>query len=232
MSHNLNHWQQLHSQSHPHPHYWNHHFYKRRFNMFYGPSRLVWFAFGSIATWAWIRHRHDEKHHHFQGAGCPPRVGYGYNPGHRAAQWDHEHERDQSTPNTSNNNASSSSPGPSPGRGDFGQQWRQPIQPQPQPPTQPPTRSQSQSQSESMMPTQTPMDRDHERLRQIGRNAEETISGMSEATIDSMMGVLERLKDRLAERRGQQQLQEIGPQQANPTLAASPEEPIGPRHRV
>jgi hypothetical protein len=69
-------------------------------------------------------------------------------------------------------------------------------------------------------------DRDRERLRQMGRSAEETISGMSEATIDSMMNVLHRLKDRLAERRGQQ---EIGPQQANPTPA---EEPTGPRHHV
>ena len=127
-----------------HPHW--HHYYKR-YNMFCGPSRLVWFAFGSVATWAWIRHH--EKHLHQGGAGCPPRVGYGYNP---RAQW--EHERDQSA---SPNNASSTSP-TSPGRGDYGQ-WRST---QPQPPTQ----------SESM----TPMDHDHERLRQIGRNAEETVS--------------------------------------------------------
>jgi hypothetical protein len=79
-----------------------------------------------------------------------------------------------------------------------------------------------------MMPT----DRDRERLRQMGRSAEETISGMSETTIDSMMGGLQRLKDRLAERRGQQQLQEVGPQQTNPSPATSPEEPTGPRHWV
>ena len=138
-----NHWQQY-----SHPRHW-HHFYKR-YNMFCGPSRLVWFAFGSVATWAYIRHHH----HHHQGT-CPPRVGYGYNnPGHRT-QWE---ERDQSAP-TGNNNASY----PGPGRGDYtGQGW--PTQPQPQPPTQ--------TQSESMMLT----DRDRERLRQMGRSAEETVS--------------------------------------------------------
>lgn len=171
--------------------------------MFWGPSRLVWFAFGSVATWAYIRHHHQHPHpqhdwHH--------RVGCNAGPGR--AQWE-ERERDQSPPN--NNNASSSPDG----RGDYGQ-WR---------PTQPQRQPQTQTQSESM----TPMDVDHERLRQIGRNAEETISGMSEATIDSMMNVLQRLKDRLGERRGQQQLEEIGPQQTNSTRV---EEPSGPRHRV
>ncbi|KAH9965050.1 hypothetical protein BGW80DRAFT_1346183 [Lactifluus volemus] len=39
------------------------------------------------------------------------------------------------------------------------------------------------------------MDQERERLRQLGRNAEETISGMSEVTIDSMMNGLQRLKD-------------------------------------
>jgi len=49
-----------------------------------------------------------------------------------------------------------------------------------------------------------PVDREFDRLREMSRNAEETISGMSEATIDNMMGGLQRLKERLAERRGQQ----------------------------
>jgi hypothetical protein len=138
--------------NHWHPPHWHH--YYRRYNMFCGPSRLVWFAFGSVATWAYIRHHHHHHHHH-QGS-CPPRMGYGYNnPGHRA-QWE---ERDQSAP-TSNNNASSS-----PGRGDHAGQWR-PTQPQPQPPTQ------TTTQSESMTLT----DRDRERLRQMGRSAEETVS--------------------------------------------------------
>lgn len=171
--------------------------------MFWGPSRLVWFAFGSVATWAYIRHHQQHPHQ-----GWHHRVGYNAGPGR--AQWE-ERERDQSPPNNNNNNASSSPDG----RGDYGQ-WR---------PTQPQRQPQTQTQSESM----TPMDVDHERLRQIGRNAEETISGMSEATIDSMMNVLQRLKDRLGERRGQQQLEEIGPQQTNSTRV---EEPSGPRHRV
>jgi hypothetical protein len=114
--------------------------------MFFGPSRLVWFAFGSVATWAWIRHH--ENHHH-QGA-CPPRVGYGHYPGR--AQWERERERDQPPP------ANASSPGP-----DYGQ-WQRPT----------PTQTQTQTQqSEGSM---TPMDYDHERLRQMGRSAEETVS--------------------------------------------------------
>jgi hypothetical protein len=59
------------------------------------------------------------------------------------------------------------------------------------------------------------------------------ISSMSEATIDGMMGALQRLKDRLAERRDQQ-MQETGSQQANPTpvTSPSPEQPPQPRHWV
>jgi hypothetical protein len=130
------------------------HCYKR-YNMICGPSRLVWFAVGSVATWAWIRH-----HHGGHGA-CPPRVGYGYHPhphAGRAAQWE---QHDQSAPPPPNNASSSSSPGHG---GDYGQ-WR-PTQPQP--PAQ--TQTQTQGQSESI----TPMDR--ERLRQISRSAEDTVS--------------------------------------------------------
>lgn len=70
-----------------------------------------------------------------------------------------------------------------------------------------------------------------DRLREMSRNAEETISGMSEATIDSMMGGLQRLKDRLAERRAQQQDSQEPLATATPR-AASPEEPPHPRHWV
>ena len=130
--------------------------------MFCGPSRLVWFAFGSVATWAWIRHHHHHHEHHGAGgAACPPRVGYGgYNPQAGRPEWE---QRDQSAAPA--NNASSSSSSSSPRRGDYGQ-WRPAQQPQP------PTQAGQVPQSESM----TPMDRDHERLRQIGRSAEETVS--------------------------------------------------------
>ncbi|KAI9440669.1 hypothetical protein H4582DRAFT_2074453 [Lactarius indigo] len=76
-----------------------------------------------------------------------------------------------------------------------------------------------------------PVDREQlDRLREMSHNAEETISGMSEATIDSMMGGLQRLKDRLAERRGQQ-FQESQKPLATST-PTSPEEPPYPRHWV
>ena len=121
-----------------------------------GPSRLVWFAFGSVATWAWIHHQrhHRHRHHHHdhqQGMGdtCPPRVGYT-----GRAQWEQQQQRDhdQSHPN----NASSS---PSHARGDY---IGQPTQPQPQQP---------QPQSPTLMDRE-----DYERLRQMGRSAEETVS--------------------------------------------------------
>ncbi|KAH9032313.1 hypothetical protein EDB84DRAFT_1438647 [Lactarius hengduanensis] len=74
----------------------------------------------------------------------------------------------------------------------------------------------------------SPVDREQlDRLREMSRNAEETgkqISGMSEATIDSMMGGLQRLKDRLAERRAQQQDSQEPLATATPR-AGSPEEP-------
>jgi len=131
----------------PHHPYW-HHYYKR-YNMFYGPSRLVWFAFGSVATWAWIRHH--ENNPHYQGTSfCRPRVA-----GYRDRDRSHWERDDDQAPPPPNPNASS--PGSGSGS-DYGQ-WR-PTQPQPQP--------------QSMTPT--PMDRDHERVRQIGRNAEETVS--------------------------------------------------------
>ncbi|KAH8983156.1 hypothetical protein EDB86DRAFT_261636 [Lactarius hatsudake] len=79
----------------------------------------------------------------------------------------------------------------------------------------------------------SPVDRQQpDRLREMSRNAEETISGMSEATIDSMMGGLQRLKDRLAERRAQQFQDPQEPLATATPRAASPEEPPHPRHWV
>ncbi|KAH9995016.1 hypothetical protein BJV77DRAFT_267314 [Russula vinacea] len=187
----------------PHHHVYWHN-HLRRYNMLCGPSRLVWFGIGSLVTYAWFRHHRDH---------CP-RVDY-HRRGDGRAQWERERERDEAPP-------------PPPSAPNYGE-WRQ-----------------TQSSPSGALRTKGQFDRetqllesigittaDHERLRQMGRSAEETISGMSEATIDGMMGALQRLKDRLAERRGQQ-MQDTGSQQANPTPAASPspEVPPQPRHWV
>ncbi|KAF8475228.1 hypothetical protein DFH94DRAFT_695248 [Russula ochroleuca] len=204
--------------------------------MLCGPSRLVWFGIGSLATYAWIRHHRDH---------CPPRVDYQRRGGDGRGQW----EREEAPP----------PPPPSgPNYGEWRQnqnQWRPAHQSQGQGPTTtgaPPTPTPhfdsnsthvvpppggpagGQLDQETQLLESLGIPRaEHERLRQIGRSAEETISGMSEATIDGMMGALQRLKDRLAERRGQQ-MQETGSQQANPTPATSPspERPPQPRHWV
>ena len=147
----------------PYHHNWNNypHYYKR-YNMFCGgPSRLVWFAFGSVATWAWYRH-HENHHRGAAWSTCsPPRVGYNNNnnnnnsdpgPGRVHGQWEQRSADQSQSPPTNNpnyNNYNNNASSPSPGVG----------------------RDYSQSQSESMM-----TDRDHERLRQIGRSAEETVS--------------------------------------------------------
>ena len=34
------------------------HSYRKNYRMLCGPSRLVWFATGSVATYAWMRHHH------------------------------------------------------------------------------------------------------------------------------------------------------------------------------
>ncbi|KAH9074745.1 hypothetical protein EDB83DRAFT_2515609 [Lactarius deliciosus] len=79
----------------------------------------------------------------------------------------------------------------------------------------------------------SPVDREQlDRLREMSRNAEETISGMSEATIDSMMGGLQRLKDRLAERRAQQFQDPQEPLATAAPRAPSPEQSPQPRHWV
>ena len=120
--------------------------------MFCGPSRLVWFAFGSVATWAWIRHHHHNHQDYQRGMGssCPPRVGYT-----GRAQWEQQQQQQQPDQSHPNNSSSSLSPA----RGDYIGQSTQPQQPQPQP------------QSPTLMDRE-----DYERLRQMGRSAEETVS--------------------------------------------------------
>jgi len=174
--------------------------------MFCGPTRLVWFGIGSVATWAWIRHHEDRRRLHDHQGWCPARADY--RP--------QTQTQTQNTPREWN-----------PMTTGQGQAWAAHHQGQgtngaaPAPAPAPGT------------PPQSPADQDYERLRQIGRNAEETISGMSEATIDTMMGALQRLKDRLEERRGQQQFQENEARQQTSSMPAPlPEESSRSRHWI
>ena len=151
--------------------------------MLCGPSRLVWFGIGSLVTYAWIRHHRDH---------CP-RVDY-HRRGDGRAQWERERERDEAPP-----------PPPSaPNYGEWRQtqsqsQWRPPYQGQGPaaagaPPATPTLRFDSNSNSTHVVPPPGgpaaggQFDRetqllesigittaDHERLRQMGRSAEETV---------------------------------------------------------
>jgi hypothetical protein len=109
--------------------------------MFGGPSRLVWFAFGSVATWAWIR-RHEQHPQHQHDGWCQRRVDYG-----QAS--DEERERRQIS--------------------NMSRDWQRPAVPMGQ--------GTAATASGPQMPQmqQSPADPDTERLRQIGRNAEETV---------------------------------------------------------
>jgi len=180
----------------------------------FGPSRFVWFTIGSVATWAWMR-----SHHH---GGCSS-ARIGYDP---RAQWErgapygsggygHGDQQQQQQQNNASWGWRQGTVAPpdsrfdarAPGDVNAGGGGQGPVTEAPQ----------------------SPADQERERLRQMGRSAEEAISGMSEVTIDSMMGALQRLKERLAERRSQQ-LQEL--QQRPPTPATPPEELSPSRHWV
>jgi hypothetical protein len=195
----------------PHPHAflhnYQHHIYRRPF-MICGPSRLVWFGIGSVATWAWIRHHEKERLH-----------GRGHGHGHGHGEWCPRRVDYPAQTQTQTQNASrewNSNPNPMMGHRDGqGQAQGATI-----------ATTTSGAQGGAPQPPQLPSpgaDQDYERLRQMGRNAEETvslgllllqidstivgereyltdhcseqISGMSEATIDSMMGALKGLKD-------------------------------------
>lgn len=125
--------------------------------MFCGPSRIVWFAVGSVATWAWIRHR-EQNPHHCQGGWRHRRVDYGHASDAAAAAADGG-ERWQ-TPTTASGMSRES--------------WQRPM-------PMPIGQGTGISSTTPGVPTGPQMqessgDQDLERLRQVGRNAEETVS--------------------------------------------------------
>jgi hypothetical protein len=127
-----------------------HHWFKYC-NRMYGPSRLVWFSIGSIATLAWM-HSHQHKDHPFSRIGCGSRTQWERNAplyGSAAGSYNNQQHQQQQ------NNAS----------------W---VGGQGVPNGQQPHDG---SIAEALQPSRPvdSMDQERERLRQLGRNAEETV---------------------------------------------------------
>ena len=115
--------------------------------MICGPSRLVWFGIGSFATWAWIRHHENERLH---------------GRGHGHGEWcprrvDYPAQTQPQTQNASRE--WNSNPNPMMGQG-------QGI----------PTVTSGAPGGAPQPQLPSLADQDYERLRQMGRNAEETVS--------------------------------------------------------
>ena len=142
---------------HPsHPYWHKHH---RVYNRMFGSSRFVWFTIGSVATWAWMRshHRHDS---------CPSaRIGYD-----SRAQWE------RGAPYRSAGY----------GRSDHQQQknaswdWRQRIGAPPDSCFDARAPSVAKASDERQgSPVEAPqssvVDQERERLRHMGRSAEEAV---------------------------------------------------------
>jgi hypothetical protein len=139
----------------PYDYYHRPHHWLKYGNRMYGPSRFIWFSIGSIATLAWMHHQHKDH---------PPCSRIGYGP---RAQWEHR-------------NANANPPYGS--AGSYNQQQQQQQQ-------QNNTSWGGQgvanngqphdgSMVEVLQPSRPvdPVDLERERLRQLGRNAEETVS--------------------------------------------------------
>ncbi|KAI9458145.1 hypothetical protein BJY52DRAFT_1223553 [Lactarius psammicola] len=205
----------------PHHLFWHGHrgFYNP---MFCGPSRFLWFSFGSLVTFAWMHHRRDAAQIGYDdrsrggGGRGPGQWGREAGPQGRSARFDEQQQQQQW-----GSRRGTEVPPDYDSRFDANGGQREPSTP----PLPPPVAAEASA-------GRFPVDRELDRLREMSRNAEETISGMSEGTIDSMMGALQRLKDRLAERRGQQLEDSRKPLAPTTPLATSPEEPPRPRHWV
>jgi len=138
--------------------------------MFCGPSRLIWFGLGSVATWAWIRHH---QQHRCEGTTWPPRAvdyrGRASSWERQAAADDDGGERRQMPPAMPMSREDS--------------EWRRPMPMRqgqgtgtvPVPSTGVVVGAPPGPQLQSPPP---PVDhhQDLERLREMGRNAEETVS--------------------------------------------------------
>ncbi|KAI9451843.1 hypothetical protein F5148DRAFT_532214 [Russula earlei] len=175
----------------PHHHiHWHDDYAKHCKRMIYGPSRLVWFAVGSLATWAWMRH-HRECHD--RPGRCPPRLEHHHDRGSHA-RWERVPD------DTVSSEPSPPPPLPPTDYAEWRQQQRQATTPftrgwgptrqsgarfdaRVAPPPPPSLNGESasagadgQPEPPADGPAPFSVDVDPERLRQMGRNAEETVS--------------------------------------------------------
>ncbi|KAI0305796.1 hypothetical protein B0F90DRAFT_1814656 [Multifurca ochricompacta] len=237
-------------------------YWHRRYGMVYGPSRFLWFAFGSIATLAWMRHQENND---VLGCHGRRRVEWerpGYSHGKQQQQQQQQQQDQQQDQNQNQNDSDPDSDwtrrhrhfhhhhhhhrrhgGDDTSVRDSRFEVQHPVpppspspspSPSPPSPSPPPLHGERYERPVEALPTQSQFSNEHdfERIRQLGHSAEEAISGMSEATIDSIMSALQRLKYRLAERRGQEQFQESQQSMVTALPATPPEEPSHPRHWV
>ncbi|EIM86869.1 uncharacterized protein STEHIDRAFT_111279 [Stereum hirsutum FP-91666 SS1] len=209
------------------PHMGYHHYYRGGRGR---PLRLFWFAIGAVSAVAWINHREKKAITAANSNGSPWEAqpqggqgwghGFGHGHGHgRGRKWDRE-EADSGSrmdyggqrPMESSGPVAAPAPAPS---------HQAPVAPAPVAPPM---------QSEAIQPQadQRWVD-DREKVKEIARQASETMSELSEATLDSMLAGLQSLKNRMAERRATQEQQT--PQEQQPA-AQSPPPPPTPRHWV
>jgi hypothetical protein len=163
----------------PHHHaYWYKHHNNRMFMC--GPSRLVWFGIGSVATWAWMHHRHNHNHNH------------DHDHQHGSGPWGYRRRvdyrgREEDAP-------------------EYQHQQQQPLSREWPPMMRPGPRLDAQAQAAPAAPggagagsaggpgQREPMapalaDQDLERLRQFGRNAEETVRALRDPIYDQIWGL-------------------------------------------
>lgn len=137
----------------PHHLFWhNHHRFYRP--MFFGPSRFLWFSIGSLATFAWMHHHRGDK----WSCRRTTQIGYDgssgngqWGPQGRSARPDEQQQQQQWGSRQAANDSY------------FGANGGQSGTPLPPPPVV------------AEAGERFPADRDFDRLREMSRNAEETV---------------------------------------------------------
>ncbi|THH12820.1 hypothetical protein EW146_g7332 [Bondarzewia mesenterica] len=160
-----------------------HQYYWRR-----GGHRGLWFLFGALATLAWVKHKERER---IEGSSA----GCGWHYGHTRARDGTEHVRrdgDMLTQQRRDHWVGNSA-AIAPVRDD--EQRVDPV-----------VRPHLPEETDRDMFGHT-WDGEREKVKELGRYAGETMSELSEATLDSMLAGLQGLKARLAEHRADQQQQ-------------------------
>jgi len=155
-----------------------------------GPRRLIWFILGGVAATWWMKHKEMRTHERYMG---------------------HCVRRQPVQPAS-----------PPEMNGDTSQQNQNQSQNTPPPPPPPASRTQwggnaeAQYQSPTANPTPPPMpfgwsnqqwEEEKEKMWAMGRQAGDTASELSEATLEHVLSTVETLKAKLAEHRAEREQQ-------------------------